>query len=218
MNKDKLTNYQIMTLTLLLNTARKIISEEGSNNLTIRNLASKSGYQSGTIYNYFENIEHLKVFAYLQYFDEYIDDLQNYVEKDASLIDNYYGIWNCFIKHTIINTEAFFNIFFNTLERSISEYIAEYYNLFPTDDMNYNDTINKMLNSSSIRNRNIILLDELCREGYLPCDKVEMINDLSAFTYESILHRIYRGNLEKEEGGKKIFTYIKYLLNSNISI
>src|SRR3712207_8730814 len=53
------------------------------------------------------------------------------IDEDSSLIDIYFGIWKCFIKHTKLNTEAFYTIFFNSLERSISEYIDEYYSIFP---------------------------------------------------------------------------------------
>lgn len=66
-----------------------------------------------------------------------------------------------------------------------------------------------MLNSTSIEDRNIILLEELCKKGYLAEDKIEMINGLSDFTYESVLHRMYRGNLDKEQGGKKYSPILK---------
>ena len=216
MKVNELSNYQKMTLKLLVDTARKIIAEEGSTSLTIRKVSSMAGYNSGTIYNHFENIEHLRVFAYLQSFDEYIEDIQNYIDEDSSLIDIYFGIWKCFIKHTKLNTEAFYTIFFNSLERSISEYIDEYYSIFPINNAHYGDTINKMLNSSSIRDRNIILLEELCNEGYLKQEDIIMVNDLSAFTYEALLHRMYRGSIDKNEGGKKIYEYITILLNSNL--
>src|SRR3712207_6910497 len=82
MNKKELTDYKIMTIKLLIKAAKSVIEEFGIDNLTIRKVGDKAGYNSATIYNYFENIEHLKIFVFLFDYDEYIRDLENYVRSE----------------------------------------------------------------------------------------------------------------------------------------
>ena len=47
--------------------AQQIIQEEGIKAVTIRKVAALAGYNSATIYNYFENLENLLFFASMKY-------------------------------------------------------------------------------------------------------------------------------------------------------
>ena len=46
----------------------KIMEEEGIDMVTIRKISDIAGYNSATLYNYFENLDHLIAFASLKYF------------------------------------------------------------------------------------------------------------------------------------------------------
>lgn len=213
---ENLSIYKIGIMKSLINSAREIMKEEGLDNITIRKVGERARLNSATIYNYFENLEHLKIFACLFVFDEYIEDIENYIKEDGNVIENYFGIWECFIKHTIIDAEVYYNIFFNKLERKISEYVEEYYLLFPFKNKNYGKSIDKMLSSSSVENRNRILLEEMADKGYLDKKDINWVNDLSVYSYESILFRVYKNNIGKEEAAKKMFSYIKKILKENM--
>ncbi|MBP1997851.1 TetR/AcrR family transcriptional regulator [Peptostreptococcus canis] len=213
----ELNSYKLMTIKNLINSAKKIMEEEGIDNITIRKVGDLAGFNSATIYNYFENLEHLKVFVCLQVLDSYIEDIGNYIspQKDNVLSD-YYGIWECFIKHTMENISAYYTIFFNNLDRSLSDYIVDYYAIFPFENKNYGSVIDSMLNNSSIEERNIILLKELSKRGYIDEELVEYVNDISSFSYEAILRRIYKGELEIDEGISKMRRCVFGVLESNL--
>lgn len=213
MDFSDLSDYKKMAITTMVKAAKKIIDEEGINNLSIRKVGEVSRFNSATLYNYFENLEHLKIFACLSSLDEYIEDLENYIDDKKNVSENYLPIWECFIKHSMENSDAFYNIFFNNLERPMADYIAEYYLVFPVKNKTYGNSVDAMLDNSSLRDRIKILLENMESEKFIKEGSADIINDFSAFTYESILHRVYRGSMDREEGRKKMEKYIKILLD-----
>lgn len=209
---NELSPYKIMTMKSLINAAKSIMDEEGIDGITIRKVGDRAGLNSATIYNYFENLEHLKIFACLFVFDEYIDDIKHYLNEKNDPIENYIGIWSCFIKHTAENMEAYYTIFFNSLEREISEYVEDYYRLFPFENKNYGKYIDKMLSSSALQKRNIILLEEISKLGKIRKEDVDWINNMSVYSYESILYRMYRSSIEPEEGKERMMYCVDRIL------
>ena len=56
-----------------IDAVKQIQEEEGLQAVTIRKVADIAGYNSATLYNYFENLDHLLLFASMDYFQEYVD-------------------------------------------------------------------------------------------------------------------------------------------------
>ena len=208
--------YKNMMMKNFINASIEIMSEEGIEGITIRKVAAKVSVNSATIYNHFDNLEHLKVFSCLLCFDEYINDIESYLDDTKDLEYNYKKIWECFINHTIDNIPVFYTLFFNSLEKDLGEYIKEYYEIFPIKNKNYNNSIISMLNKASLEKRNEILLEEMSKLGMISSDRVSWINDMSVYTYESILHRIYTNKVDPNEGAKKIYSYICSVLEENL--
>ena len=216
MTKKELTDYKIMTIKLLIKAAKFVIEEYGIDNLTIRKVGDKAGYNSATIYNYFENIEHLKIFVFLFDYDEYISDLENYVDDSLTSLENYHNVWECYAKHNMINIDAFYSFFFNNLERNIAEYIDEYYQIFPVKKVEHSKFIEKMLESSSLESRNIYMLQEIANDGFLDQDKLEWVNDLTSYSHESILYRVYKGKISRDDGADMILSFVDNILQEHI--
>lgn len=213
----QLSQYKLMTMKTLIGAAKSIMDEEGLDSITIRKVGERARLNSATIYNYFENLEHLKIFACLFVFDEYAYDIKNYISDDNNSIENYVKIWECFIKHTVKNTEVYYTVFFNELERSISEYIYEYHELFPLDGEKYSASISKMISESSVEKRNIALLEKVAEDGFIKDEDIIWINDMSVYTYESLLFRMHKLELDKTEGERKMHEYINRIIQKNRS-
>jgi len=217
MNKKELTDYKIMTIKLLIKAAKSVIEEFGIDSLTIRKVGDKAGYNSATIYNYFENIEHLKIFVFLFDYDEYIRDLENYVDDNLSSLENYHNVWECYVKHNMMNIDAFYSFFFNNLERDIADYIDEYYHIFPYKEIQHSRFIESLLKSSSLESRNIYMLQVIADDGYLREEDLEWVNDLTSYSHESILYRVYKGKISKEDGADMIIKFVDKILNDYIN-
>ena len=50
-------------MNFFMDAAEKIARKDGIENLSIRNIADEAGYNSATLYNYFENLDQLIAFV-----------------------------------------------------------------------------------------------------------------------------------------------------------
>ena len=94
------------------NAAKVILSEEGYQALSIRNVATKSGIGIGTVYNYYENKEALIIQLMSDYWNDYfgiIDDIDakpiSLYEKLAMIYDHFKSFTDDF--HEIFLSQSF---------------------------------------------------------------------------------------------------------------
>ena len=59
------------TMTYFINATEELIHEIGINKITLRKVADRAGYNSATLYNYFENLDHLIFYAAMKNIKEY---------------------------------------------------------------------------------------------------------------------------------------------------
>lgn len=208
--------YKIMMIKNFIKASNKILEKDGVDAITIRKVASMVSVNSATIYNHFDNVEHLKIFSCLSCLDNYIKDLPNYIDENKDIVYNYKKVWECFINHTIENIDVFHILFFNKLQKELDVYLKEYYDIFPILVESLNSNIVNMLYNSTLEKRNEILLLEMYRHNIICEERVAWINNLSIFCYESILHRIFSKKMSKEDGKKEMIRYICNILEDNM--
>ncbi|UZN00738.1 TetR/AcrR family transcriptional regulator [Lysinibacillus sp. MHQ-1] len=85
----------------------EIIEEEGLENVTIRKVADKAGYNSATIYNYFSEISHLLFFASMRCMQDYTNEVARYIERGKDPIDKYLLAWECFCQYSFKQPQIF---------------------------------------------------------------------------------------------------------------
>ena len=115
-----------------IDAAFSIIESEGVENVTIRGVASIAGYNSSTLYNYFEDLDHLVLFASIRYLKDYSQGLKEYVKKATNSLERYLMIWECFCQYSFDRPEIYKLIFFSEHSTTLNNIISEYYNIFHT--------------------------------------------------------------------------------------
>ena len=65
-------------ITRFVNVAYDLSVDEGIDSLTIRKIAENAGYNSATIYNYFENLDHLVFYTAMRSIKDYALALPEY--------------------------------------------------------------------------------------------------------------------------------------------
>ena len=65
----------------------EIIEEEGIRGVTLRKVADKAKYNSATLYNYFENLDHLIFYAAMKHVKDYALALNTYLIDARSDMD-----------------------------------------------------------------------------------------------------------------------------------
>ena len=90
-------------MSYFIDAAKQILEEEGIEAVTARKVADIAGYNSATIYNYFENLDHLMFFASMKYLKDYVLDLPEFIKNATDPVDRYIKIWECFSAHSFKN-------------------------------------------------------------------------------------------------------------------
>jgi AcrR family transcriptional regulator len=175
------------TMTYFINAAHEILEEEGIKKVTIRKVAKKAGYNSATLYNYFENLDHLIFFAAMRYIKDYTLALPEYLKDADNALDRFLKVWECFCHFSYKKPEIYYAIFFADLDKDLEDYVIEYYKLFPEELGSQTEDISNMLLKHNI---------------------------YKTLLHEGILLKVMKGKMEYDEALEKTMKYINIIINA----
>lgn len=207
MNNKEIQRKRMMSY--FIDAADKIIEEEGINGITIRKVADYAGYNSATLYNYFENLDHLILFAAMRYIKDYALALPEYIKNSRNALDKFLLIWECFCIYSYKNPEIYNAIFFANLEAEPEEYITEYYKLFPEELGNPPEGLSTMLLKHNIYDRGMTTLNDCVREGFIKQEDTCELNELTFLIYESMISRVIRNRINYMEALERTMKHIR---------
>ena len=130
---------------------QELILDEGLEKLSIKKIAEKAGYNSATIYNYFENLEVLILYASINYLKDYLNDLKNEITADMKAIEVYETVYKIFTKHSFEQPEIFHTLFFGKYSYKLENIIKKYYEIFPDEIEGHIDLTKAMLIQGNIK-------------------------------------------------------------------
>lgn len=194
-----------------------LMKEVGINGLSIRKIADAAGYNSATLYNYFENLEHLILFASIRYLKDYIVDLSHRQKPDMTSLELYHVIYECFNHYAFREPEIFHNMFFGKYSNTMEELLHIYYNeLFPSELEGLNDTVKSMLLSSTPMARDRWVMKEMIKDGYVSEEKADFILETIVRVHESYIYDAYKSgdNLDLEEHTKNFNRLFDFILSN----
>lgn len=212
MNKKLLHKQRVMGY--FVDAAHQIIEQEGIENVTIRKTADLAGYNSATLYNYFNNLDHLILFASMKYLKEYVELLPSYLKESDNKLEQYFSIWECFCTCAFKYPKIYYLIFFSDLNEKINNFLEEYYTIFPNELLNSSSDIGKMLLEKSIDKRNLFLLKDCVNNGLLIKDNLSLINSITILTFQSTLTNLInssKADIDKNALVEETLKYIKYI-------
>lgn len=199
------------TMQYFIDAASKILTEEGIENLTTRNVATAAGYNSATIYNYFDNFERLIAFAAIKGLKDYAKDLGETINNNMPSIEKFIKIWVCYFKHSLQNPVVF-SILFNQYGNNPLTFLKEYYEIFPDEEAELPEDVRETFYEADFDLRNRIILNKCAKEGLLQKEDINSIVDMSQFVFEGTLQ-----NAKKEPENYTMQVFVKYLKHVLIS-
>lgn len=207
---------RIRMMSYFIEAAQKIIEEQGFENVTIRKVSDIAGYNSATIYNYFENLEHLIFFASMKYLREYSRNLPSYTKGARNSLEKYLQIWNAFCRYSFERPQVFYTIFFDKFSSSLPDIVEQYYEIFPEELVEHKDSTLLMLQKKNIYARNKAILEDCVNEGFILPEDIDAINEMSMLIYQSLLSRVVDGqaSYNADEASSKTLEYLKRILIS----
>lgn len=194
--------------------ADNLINEIGIENVTIRNIAKKAGYNSATIYNYFENLDHLIFFGAMKNIKDYALSLNRYLSDAKNAMDRFLKVWECFCDYAYLKPDIYNAIFFPKLSKNIEEYVSEFYSFFPEDLGIHHDTISTMLLKGDIHDRGMTTVNDCVTEGFIEPHSADKLNDMTLLVFEGMLIRVLRGTIDYEDAKNTTMYYIKTIVQS----
>lgn len=194
----------------------KIIADEGVEGVTIRKVADLAGYNSATLYNYFDNLDHLIFFASMKFLKDYASDLPKYIKEANNPLDRYLKIWECFCIHSFNHPKIYYTIFFAKYSDSINDAVKDYYSIFPEELGDENEDMLPMLLERSIFARDLAALEECSKVGILKWEDLKAINEMIILLYQGMLMRVLtkEGALSLEEVLEKTLKYIRKIIEA----
>lgn len=114
-----------------LKATQDIIKEKGIDGVTIRGVAKLAGYNSATLYNYFQNLNHLIALALSPHIGHYIEIILAGLPKEADAFKLYQLNWHTFASISFDYPKEYYYLFFANPDMDLSKVYEEYFHAHP---------------------------------------------------------------------------------------
>ena len=197
-----------------INVTDELINEVGINNVTIRNIAQRAGYNSATIYNYFENLDHLVFFGAMKNIRDYAQNLNKYLIGTENAMDRFLRVWECFCDYAYYSPEIYNAIFLPKLDKDMEHYVSQYYSLFPEELGVSNTTLSTMLIKGDIDERAMTIVMDCVDEGFIRLEDKDYFNEMTLLIFEGMLARTIRNKISYDNARNTTMDLIKKVVES----
>lgn len=197
-----------------VNSASEIMEQEGMEALTLRKVAQRAGYNSATLYNYFKDLDHLIMYASMKYFQEYNQNLATYIADIRDSYLKFISIWEFFCDSAFRHPHAFYNLFYGKYSGELAEIIKSYYEVFPEELGDLDDSVRSMLFQGALSDRNMLILRPLVAEGYVADQLMPVFSEIMLYCFKELLNqKMQQGDaLDNAALVERQITYIHAIL------
>lgn len=188
----------------------KILKEEGVSGVTIRRVAAEAGYNSATLYNYFQDLDELILFGSVCFLREYVLDLSRQLKPEMDALERYRTIYRCFNGYAFRSPEIFYNMFFGRYSHKLTHVIQLYYlELFPEELKDLPEDARQMVVRGTRVEWDQVMMESLVAEGFVAPEKAAETLEIIVALHESYIHRAcLAGKGLQEEALRNAFRHI----------
>lgn len=198
-------------ITYFVEATCKIIDTEGIDAVTVRKVASLAGYNSATLYNYFDNLTHLIFFASLRHLKNYANDLPRYLKDLTDPLQIYLNVWRCFCTHSYRHPHFYQMIFFGGFDsKMVNDSITTYYSIFTEEINNDVKEFIPMFVEENIHKRDYLALTQAAKENIISDQDIRSINEMNVLIYRGMLDKMLN-NLDHTTVESAVATTLKYI-------
>ncbi|WP_391205137.1 TetR/AcrR family transcriptional regulator [Psychrobacillus sp. L4] len=212
MNKKELKRRRMWTY--FIDATEELIKTEGFQQVTIRNVAEKAGYNSATIYNYFAEFSHLLFFASLKFLRPYFTKVTNEMNKEDDPIKKYIITWECYSEYSFNNPDIFNSVFLMDLGDHPENLLERYYELYPSDLLEIPEELHPLIFDRNISSRGRFALSGIVADGILSEEKAEELNELTNLVWQGMFSNMLnnRAYYSPEEAHERTMKYVKKII------
>ncbi len=200
-------------ITNFLRCTREIIDFEGIEQVSIRKVSQKAGFNSASIYLYFKDADELITLASIGYLESYCRKLSADMPLLQTPQDIYMHTWRVFGMHAFDHPQVFHHLFFYPHSVPLNEIVSRYYEVYPHQLGETDGTVRQMLLAGPLEERNMRVLRPLTQEMGLDEKETEQINDLTICYFKKLLEQSGRepGTLAMDHQVQKLMDVIELL-------
>ena len=218
--EDKALNHHLTLkrkriMIYFIEATEKLIRKEGIENLSIRKIAQEAGYNSATIYNYFNDLPQLTLFGSICYLRDYVTQLERELKPGMRAIDHYRTVYRCFNQQALRYPEIYHNIFFGKYSDQLSQVLQLYYReLFPHELDNLSSEVRDMFLQGRMAERDRATMERMVQEGDIQADKASITLEMIIALHQNFLYEatLGREDFDAPAHEKKFFQMFEYLL------
>ena len=206
------------TLKVFIEAARDLIEENGIEDITIRAVAKKAGYNSATIYNYFDNCKQLIFFASLDFLGEYSKAMTDYIADANDEVERFIKMWECFCKYSFESPKTYYAIFTDNIGDHPEILMKKYFNIFPEKLDTAPDDLLPMLQDPDLSHRAAIASKPLIENDYLSEKIARQMDNMITYIYHGMLTLMVNERIEydSEEALEIIINQIRSIVENAI--
>ncbi|MFD1861389.1 TetR family transcriptional regulator [Planococcus chinensis] len=218
MNNKELKKRRMWTF--FIDATEELIKTEGFQQVTIRKVADKAGYNSATIYNYFGELSHLLFFASLKFLKPYLETVSREMEKTDDPVEKYLIAWECFSEYSFKIPDIFQTVFLMDLGDHPKTLLASYYELYPSDLMAIPEELQPALMERNIADRGRFTIGPLVKAGLLSEIQAEEVNELTNLVWQGMFTTLLnnRNHYTPEEAQKRTMKYIREIVEHKVGL
>lgn len=199
----------------LIQATQDIILTESLESVTIRKIAQKSGLNSATLYKHFKDLDELLLFACVDLFKAYVFDLvqSSKLNNLSTPMDIYMVSWELFCRYAFQYSEGINHLFFSKHSHRLGYVVKTYYDLFPEQLEGMSDSLQTMVRTSSLYQRNMDVLRPIMQEK-MSANHMQLINDLTVSYFRMLLNEKidYKDKIDNDTQTKRMLCICKLLL------
>lgn len=199
----------------LIQATQELIVAEGLESVTIRKIAQKSDLNSATLYRHFEDLDELLLFACVDLFKCYVSDLIQSGKRNSlsTPLDIYMVSWELFCRYAFQYSEGINHLFFSKHSHRLGHVVRAYYDLFPEQLEGMSGSLQTMVRTSNLYQRNMDVLRPLIQES-ASADQLQLINDLTVSYFRMLLNEKIdcKDEIDNDAQTKRMLHVCKLLL------
>lgn len=194
--------------------ATDIIEEDGARGVTIRKVADRAGYNSATIYNYFDEFSHLLFFASMRLMKEYTIEVTRRMDEKTDALDQYVTAWECFCEYSFQQPDIFHAVFIRDLGDNPDHLLDKYYEFYPAYLVDVPAEIRMSLLEQDVNKRGNSILERAAEQGSLDADKIKSLNEVTILIWQGMLMNFLNNRIEStpEEAAERTMFYVSEII------
>jgi len=203
---------------LFIEAASDIIDEEGIEGVTIRKVAERTGYNSATIYSYFDNLRQLVFFAAAASLHDYVAAMPSYISSGKTTLEQFLLMWECFCRYSFQKPRVYYAVFSDDIGAQPEALVAHYYELFPEELEEAPAYLQPMLRETDLRQRNLIAIGICTKAGCFDSKDEGAVEEAIRLVYQGMLTLFInrRVRFPVEEAVRRTMRHIRKIVDGYV--